>query len=157
MERGTMSYGDAAIIGFDAVEVFKLLVRNGYQHTANEFWNENFAYALMSEAPESMRTGLSMLGEMSRWVREAGSHEQEGDGCAAAADETWIWIVAKGIEEYTSFPNDPSNKERLDYREKLMLAWDDSDGAILDEAIACMKSGGPAADDMIGEHDPHTD
>jgi hypothetical protein len=157
MGRGTMSYGDAAITGFDPVEVFKLLVWNGYQQTANEFWNENFACALMSKAPESMRAGLSMLGEMSRWVREAGSNEQEGNGSAAAADETWIWIVAKGIEEYTTFPNDPSNKQRLEYREKLMLAWDDSDGVILAEAIARMQSGGPAADDMIGEQDPNAD
>ena len=141
-----MSDEDVAIIGFDPVEVFKLLVWNGYQQTANEFWNENFASALISEAPEAMRTGLSMLGEMSGWVRNVASDEQEGYGPPAAAAETWIWIVAKGIEEYTSFPDEPGNKERLDFREKLLLAWDDPDGVILAEAIACMRSGGPAGE-----------
>jgi hypothetical protein len=136
-----MDVSSGAIVGIDPVEVFKQLVRNGYQQTATEFWSENFAYAILCESPASVEARLSMLGEMSRWVRAARTDEQEGDACAAVAEKTWLSIVANGIEEYSAFSHDPGDAQGTDYRAKLRRAWDDADAEILADAMAAMNEG----------------
>jgi hypothetical protein len=136
-----MDSSSDAIVGIDPVEVFKQLVRNGYQQTATEFWGENFAYAILCESPASLESRLSMLGAMSRWVRAARTDEQEGGACAIIAEQTWLAIVANGIEEYSAFSNDPGDAQGTDYRAKLRRAWDDADAEILADAISAMNEG----------------
>jgi hypothetical protein len=131
-------------------DVFKLLVRGGYPQTANEFWNEHFEYARMDDS----HRGLDELGEMSRWIRGVLPPDNRADW-AHGAEKTWIWIVAKRLDEYADFSNESDNEPCAAYRAKLMRAWDDSDGKILARAIACMNFDNSNVDTMVGKGEPN--